>query len=74
MQHVRMKSHLETWRNKKGLTVEVAASQLGVERTTLWRWETGKTKIPAEKIADVSKLTGISRRRLRPDVFGEVSA
>lgn len=30
-------------------------------------------KIPAERVLDVERLTGISRHELRPDVFGEAS-
>lgn len=29
-------------------------------------------KVPAERVLDVERITGISRHELRPDVFGEV--
>lgn len=31
-------------------------------------------KIPAERVLDVERITGISRHELRPDVFGSAEA
>lgn len=38
---------LATLRESIGLTREQLAGALGVDRTTVWRWETGGTPIPA---------------------------
>jgi transcriptional regulator with XRE-family HTH domain len=37
---------LITWRTEKGLTQEVLASMLGLDRGTINRYENGKRKIP----------------------------
>lgn len=41
------------------------ARQLGISRVTLYNWQ----KIPAERVVEIEKLTGISRSRLRPDLY-----
>jgi transcriptional regulator with XRE-family HTH domain len=62
-----MISPLTAYRNAKNLTVEALASILGVDRTTLWRWEKGR--VPVDRLSDVERATKISRRKLRPDIF-----
>ena len=62
-----MLSPLTTYRKAKSLTVEALADLLGVDRTTVWRWEKGR--IPVDRLSDVEKATKISRRKLRPDIF-----
>lgn len=44
----------------------------GVSSQAVSQWK----KVPAERVLDVERITGISRHELRPDVFGtaEVSA
>ncbi len=41
------------------------ASALGLHRATIWGW----TRIPAERVLDVERATGISRHDLRPDLY-----
>jgi DNA-binding transcriptional regulator YdaS (Cro superfamily) len=31
-------------------------------------------KVPAKRVLEVERITGISRHKLRPDVFGELAA
>lgn len=62
-----MTSPLTHYRNELGLSVEALAERLGVERTTVWRWERGR--VPADRIREVERLTGISRETLRPDLY-----
>lgn len=62
-----MISPLTQYRKAHALTIEALASALGVDRTTVWRWERGK--VPVERLADIEKATNISRRDLRPDIF-----
>jgi len=47
-----------------GLTV--LANALGVPRQNIHQWR----RVPAEWVLRVEWVTGISRRELRPDVFG----
>ena len=62
---------LREYRHKKNVTMDVLAETLGVDRTTLWRWETGE--VPVSRLADIERLTKIPRRKLRPDIFGDVA-
>jgi DNA-binding transcriptional regulator YdaS (Cro superfamily) len=57
-------------RAKIPVTDEMAAA-LGVNKSTISRWNTGTTGCPAERLADVVAATGISRENLRPDIFGD---
>lgn len=41
------------------------ARELGITRGAVAQWE----KVPAERIADVSRVTGIRYEVLRPDLF-----
>lgn len=63
-----MISPLTAYRTENGITVEALAETLGVDRTTVWRWEKGR--VPVDRLTDVEKATSISRQALRPDIFG----
>lgn len=43
------------------------ARQLGIKHQSLYSWRNG---VPADRVLDVERITGISRHELRPDVFG----
>jgi Uncharacterized protein conserved in bacteria, prophage-related len=53
---------------RSGRTLGAAAKALGVDKTTLLRWEEGVVKIPHDRVLDVERVTGISRHELRPDL------
>ncbi|TPK15197.1 helix-turn-helix domain-containing protein [Mesorhizobium sp. B2-5-9] len=42
------------------------AEGLGIKHQAFYSWK----KVPAERVLDFERLTGISRHVLRPDVFG----
>ena len=42
------------------------ASELGIKHQAFYSW----TKVPAERVLDFERATGISRHELRPDVYG----
>lgn len=46
-----------------------AAKGLEVTRQTVNSWVKGRSRIPAEKAVFIEKITGISRRELRPDLW-----
>jgi hypothetical protein len=46
--------------------VNELAQKLGVSRQALYQW----AEVPVERARDLERVSGISRRRLRPDVFG----
>lgn len=62
--------------NPAARAVEVAGSQaalarmVDVSQPTVWRW-VRDARIPAEHVPAVSRVTGIPRRELRPDIFGD---
>jgi DNA-binding transcriptional regulator YdaS (Cro superfamily) len=41
------------------------AKKIGVSRQVIYLWD----KIPAERVVDVEKATGIPREMLRPDLY-----
>lgn len=60
-------SPLRAYRKAKGLSLESIGAPLGVNRSTVLRWE--MDRIPAERLADVERVTGIPRQKLRPELF-----
>jgi len=50
------------------LSQAALAQELGVNRLTVVRWETGARKIDKSKLSDVSSKTGIPTKELRPDL------
>ena len=46
--------------------VRVLARALGIDHTAIVRWE----RVPPLRVLEIERLTGISRYRLRPDVYG----
>ncbi|WP_245509834.1 YdaS family helix-turn-helix protein [Rhizobium ruizarguesonis] len=45
------------------------AREIGITRGAVAQWE----KVPAERLGDVSRVTGIPFERLRPDLFKAAS-
>lgn len=64
----RMISPLTQYRKANGQSLEALARTLGVDKSTLWRWEAGR--VPVDRLSDIEAATRISRRELRPDIFG----
>ena len=58
---------LRRYRHKAELSLEALASSLGVNKTTVFRWE--ERRIPAERVLDIERVTGIPRHELRPDLY-----
>lgn len=61
-------SPLRAYRENSNLTLEKLGADFGVHKTTILRWEEGG--VPVERLADVERVTGIPRQKLRPDIFG----
>lgn len=66
-----MTTPLKVWRSGTKRSADAVAKEAGVTVAMWSRWETGGRKIPAERVLDIERITGISRHELRPDVFGE---
>jgi DNA-binding transcriptional regulator YdaS (Cro superfamily) len=46
--------------------VTALAESIGLTRSALYQW---KRRIPAERVMDIERETGIDRTRLRPDLY-----
>jgi len=42
------------------------ATALGISRHAIYQWD----RIPIERVPAIVKITGISKAKLRPDIFG----
>ncbi len=65
-----MSTILKSWRLSAQKSAEDAAKEAGVTVAMWSRFENGRRRVPAERVLDIEKVTGISRHDLRPDVFG----
>jgi len=65
-----MSTDIKKWRLEAQKTTEDAAKAVGVTVAMWSRFENGRRRVPAERVLQIEKLTGISRYDLRPDVFG----
>ena len=49
------------------VTLEDLGSRFGVNKSTVLRWE--EERVPAERVLDVERETGVPRHELRPDLY-----
>ena len=49
--------------------VTALAKALGIQHQSIYSWR----KIPIDRVADIERITGISRHELRPDIFGDAA-
>lgn len=59
---------LKTLLSRRSLRLTDLANSLEVDKSIVTRW--AQKQVPAERVLDVERVTGISRHELRPDVFG----
>ncbi|CDP50684.1 hypothetical protein [Devosia sp. DBB001] len=45
------------------------ATELGIKHQALYSWK----RVPADRVLEIERITGVSRHELRPDVFGPKS-
>lgn len=43
------------------------ARELGIKHNSLYSWK----RVPAERVLDIERVSGVPRQELRPDIFGE---
>jgi DNA-binding transcriptional regulator YdaS (Cro superfamily) len=65
-----MSTPIKAWRVQVNRPADDVAREAGVTLAMWSRWETGARQVPAARVLDVERITGISRHELRPDVFG----
>jgi DNA-binding transcriptional regulator YdaS (Cro superfamily) len=51
-------------RSRRGLQGEIAAA-LGITHGAVSQWR----RVPAERVLEVERITGVSRHDLRPDLY-----
>lgn len=64
-----MKNTIKEWRERQGLKAVEAAVAVEVTPAMWSRWENGTRPIPAERVPHLSRITGIPRHELRPDLY-----
>lgn len=62
------------FRKESGLSAKEVADKFGVDRATLLRWEVEAPSIPVKRLDDAERITGLSRREIRPDLFKGLEA
>lgn len=63
----RVEHPITRYRAASGISLTALARAFGVNKTTIMRWEDGR--VPAERVLDVERVTGIPRHELRPDLY-----
>jgi DNA-binding transcriptional regulator YdaS (Cro superfamily) len=56
----------KAWLAAENGRVTALAASLDISQPAVSQWE----RVPAERVLEVERITGISRYELRPDVFG----
>jgi len=62
-----MESALTTYRKAEKLTQAQLAAKFGVRPPAICKWE--QRRIPAERVLEVERITGVPRQELRPDLY-----
>lgn len=58
---------LKAYRDREGVTLDALGQRFGVNKTTVRWWE--RRRVPAERVLEVERVTGVSRHELRPDLY-----
>lgn len=61
-------SPLRRYREGQQQTLEALGALFAINKSTMMRWEEGR--VPAERVLEVERVTGVSRHELRPDIYG----
>lgn len=58
---------LRTALSDRDLRLKDLAERMSVDKATVTRWSRGR--VPAERVLDIERATGIPRHELRPDLY-----
>lgn len=53
---------------RAGISIGQLAKSLGISRQAIYRWQ----RVPAERVPEVARLTGITPNILRRDLYGRM--
>ncbi len=53
--------------------IKQLAKQLGITSEAVRKWTAG-WRVPAERVLEIERLTGVSRHDLRPDIYPRETA
>ena len=45
------------------------ANLLGIRQSHISNWKNRNKRVPAERVLDIERVTGVSRHELRPDLY-----
>jgi DNA-binding transcriptional regulator YdaS (Cro superfamily) len=62
-----MRHPLTQYRRDAGLTLQELGDRLNVGRAAVCKWE--RRQIPAERVLEIERVTGVPRHELRPDLY-----
>jgi transcriptional regulator with XRE-family HTH domain len=57
---MRLSKKLASARKQRHMSLGMASRYSGIPKSTLWRYEEGRSRIPADAVAALAKLYGIS--------------
>lgn len=57
------------YRRSQKITQRQLAQLIGVRDSTVCKWETGRARIPAERVPSLCEALGCEPADLRPDLF-----
>lgn len=55
------------------INVSRLAKSLDVSRMAIYKWKASEKGIPAERAIEIEQITGITRERLRPDLWSKAA-
>jgi len=53
--------------HERGITLAAVAVSMNVNKGTLTKWS--RHRVPAERVLDFERVTGVSRHIVRPDLY-----
>ncbi len=57
---MRISEKLASARKQRHMSLGMAARDSGISKTTLWRYENGRSRVPADMVSVLAKLYGVN--------------
>lgn len=59
---------------KKSDGIQQLADLIGISYQAVYKWQAPGGTVPAERVLEIERLTGVSRHDLRPDIYPREAA